>query len=142
MISWYIKHNKKFFITSMLCLMIVACVLFFTYYPKYSLFAIYSFTMILLISYADTITQIKRYLENNNAKDWLIAQWHLKDCLTSSVVLIIIISLGYIVIHLSPPNIPRIDMLYITAIILTFYTILKWLRLYEIRREMKEGKII
>lgn len=142
MITWYIKHNKKFYITSMIALIIVAFVLFFIYYPKYTLFAVYAFTMMLLICYADTITQIKRYLETNNAKDWLVAQWYLKDCLTYSAVLAIILSLGYIVMHFSPPNIPGSGMHYTTIIIFILYVLFKWLRYYEFRREMKEGKTI
>ena len=96
----------------------------------------------LLICYADTITQIKRYLETNNAKDWLVAQWYLKDCLTYSAVLAIILSLGYIVVHFSPPNIPGNGMHYTTIIIFILYVLFKWLRYYEFRREMKEGKTI
>ncbi|RAI80619.1 hypothetical protein BFS35_009270 [Macrococcoides goetzii] len=142
MISWYIKHNKKFYITSMVGLIIVACAFFFIYYPKFTLFAVYAFTMMLLICYADTITQIKRYLETNKAKDWFVAQWYLKDCITYSIVLSIIIGLGYIVIHLSPPNIPGSNMHYTTIIMFILYVMFKWLRYYELRREMKEGKII
>lgn len=142
MISWYIKHNKKFYITSMIGLIIVACTFFFIYYPKYTLFAVYAFAMMLLICYADTITQIKRYLESNNAKEWLVAQWYLEDCITYSIVLSIIIGLGYIVIHLSPPNIPGSSIHYTTIIMFILYVMFKWLRYYEFRREIKEGKII
>ncbi|MCG7419626.1 hypothetical protein BHU61_00500 [Macrococcus epidermidis] len=142
MISWYIKHNKKFYITSMVGLIIVACAFIFIYYPKYTLFAVYAFTMMLLICYADTITQIKRYLETNKAKEWLVAQWYLKDCITYSIVLSIIIGLGYIVIHLSPPNIPGSNMHYTTIIMFILYVLFKWLRYYELRREMKEEKTI
>lgn len=142
MISWYIKYNKKQFIASIICSIIVGIVMFYIYFPNHSLFAIYAFMIILAMTYVDTITQIKRYLENNNAKDWLVTKWQLKDSLTYTTFLIITVLTAAIVIHFSPPDIPGHSFLYTTAAVFAIITILKWLRYFEMKREMREGNLV
>ncbi|WP_414043908.1 hypothetical protein ACMGE9_03670 [Macrococcus sp. EM39E] len=142
MITWYIKYNKKFYIVSMIGMLIIAVVLFYIYFPKYTLFAVYAFLMMLLICYVDTITQIRRYLENNNAKAWIVEKWQLQDAITYTIGLAIIVGLGNIVVQLSPPNIPGMRTHFTTLVVFIFFAIGKWLRYFEFKREMRASKIV
>ncbi|MGV2875795.1 hypothetical protein ROU88_07860 [Macrococcus capreoli] len=141
MISWYIKYNTKFYLISMTSLFLIGIIMLLMYISSYTLFAIYAFTMMMIITYVDTITQIRRYLESNHAKEWYVAQWHLKDCVTYSLFVLIMLILGTIVIHLSPPNIPGNQMHYATACMFVIMAIIKWLRYIEYKNTMKAGNI-
>ncbi|WP_414047695.1 hypothetical protein ACMGE7_02125 [Macrococcus equi] len=142
MIAWYIKNNKKYFMAYIAALIIFFLCMCFIFLPKFPLFAMYLFIMMLSLTYVDTISQIKRYLENNNAKQWLVAKWHYKDCVTFSIFVLLMLGLGYIAIQNSPPNLPAMSSLYTFAIIFVVTSIFKWLRYMEYKREMKEGNIV